>query len=638
MARIESSRTRIAIIAIALAIGALAYAIVKDSAAREGTAPPTAAEREAVEAEIFRAKIIPKLKGALGDDFAGVWFEPSTLQLHVGVISPGSRQDAEAVAEEAGLDENITEAAARFTWRELDQAQSRWNLRLADLFARGEVMTSLASDVNAVKIILSETVDASRRAAVEDAAAADEVAVSVSIEPASAFNIQPLAEQCGVFKTEEAYCDPPFVSGVSTRSKLIGGQPERCSAGPLVVREDRSTAATATETFMVTAGHCIANGGGNAEPWFSKNNAKTKEEELGKAFEHRLAGTGGADVGVIRIDNNYWTTKQDPPIPPSHAEWNGTKETKPVPITEAQNPSKGVKVCFAAQRTGENCGTVLEDNMTHTLLNGEMIEGVAKVNLETKDAKPGDSGAPMFPKAEKGIVQGYLVAGTLTPETEEANPVYAQRWFVAMFELKTNFELLKTENEKRHKGGIGIGADHVVLTTSSNSMQKFTLMPGGTTFECTSLSIDNATIQNQWTAVEKIEFEPTLSKCENLLGQEVSFKANGCKYVLHLASEKTSGTTDIECPAGKSMEYSIGLNCKYIVGTQTGLGTVSYKNTGSGSTQEIVVEPNVTGIVSYTTLGECIWCPVSSKEGTYTGNFTLTGEDSEGAHVGVFVG
>ena len=173
----------------------------------------------------------------------------------------------------------------------------------------------------------------------------------------------------------------------------------------------------------------------------------------------------------------------------------------------------------------------------------------------------------------------------------------------------------------------------VTVTTSSNSMQKFAVAVGQTPIECTTLKSKGT---QSVTPSTTFTTHPEYSNCETFLGQEVTVNTTGCNYVFHVSKGSTSGTTDVECEAGKTIVITVGSICTYTIGTQTGLSSVSFKNTGSGTTREIIVEPNVTGIKSTLTTND-FFCPTPGS-GTYTGNSVSTGENSAGtAHIGIFV-
>jgi hypothetical protein len=176
-------------------------------------------------------------------------------------------------------------------------------------------------------------------------------------------------------------------------------------------------------------------------------------------------------------------------------------------------------------------------------------------------------------------------------------------------------------------------AESTNLTVSTNAMQKFAPSEGSTAVECTTIKVTGT---QTGTANTTVTIAPEYSNCETFLGAATAVKTNGCKYVFHLAKGSTSGTTDVECEGSNTIEITVGSICKYTIGTQTGLSSVNFKNTGSGTTREVVVEPNVKGIVSTRTTND-FFCPAGGSTGTYVGSSNTTGETAEGVHIGVFV-
>lgn len=174
------------------------------------------------------------------------------------------------------------------------------------------------------------------------------------------------------------------------------------------------------------------------------------------------------------------------------------------------------------------------------------------------------------------------------------------------------------------------------LEVSTNNKQSFKPSAGSSsTIECTSFAMDNAVVTGTtWTTMT---IEPTYGSCETFLGQEVEIDENVCDYVFHLSSSSTTGTVDVECPTSTGIQITVGSMCWYEIDSQTGLGNITYTNTGTSSTREIVFEPNVTSIASTRTTSDFPFlCPAGSNTGTFTGNVTLTGF-SASSHIGIFV-
>jgi hypothetical protein len=177
-------------------------------------------------------------------------------------------------------------------------------------------------------------------------------------------------------------------------------------------------------------------------------------------------------------------------------------------------------------------------------------------------------------------------------------------------------------------------AESTNMTVSANAMFKIAPVEGATPVECTKVAVTGTQTGKSNTT---ITLTPTLSSCETYIGTNVSIRMNGCAFVFHLAKGSTTGTMDIECPTSAVIELIAGNICRYTIGTQTGLSSVSFTNVGAGTTREIVLEPNVKGLTTVLVTNH-FFCPAGGKTGTITGSLNLTGENAAGTtHIGVFV-
>lgn len=438
-------------ILVAMAVAASAQANARSSAAPMGpmiVAPPildplTSAEvaavsqlgipipraREAIEVQsaVERNDLVRKLEAALGEAFGGVWYEPAAAQLNVGVTSPDAAQVAEAVAVQAGLGFYVTETMVESSEAELAATQRELNRGLADLLVREEVTTAASVEDNSVHVELGSEVPAGDRAALEAEAAGAAVEVVVTVASSPDLGLAPQA-QCRKFEPKKAFCDPTIVAGTRLENPAGVG----CTTGPAVVPPKG-----VTETFVLTAGHCIAKVG---ESFFSFDKAG-KREEVGKAtaFLNEEAGNN-ADVGVVKVDNKFWRKAGEIPVVPTIAPWDKEKEVEPFKVKGAIAPAAKAATCISAQTSGFHCGTIKATKVTIGKLE-ELVE------VEGTKTEGGDSGAPWFSEKEK------LVQGTHVGETEKGeNPTFQPlEWsFKRLKEVsKLELELLMVLNEKR---------------------------------------------------------------------------------------------------------------------------------------------------------------------------------------------
>lgn len=564
---------RIVPVAIALLITIVALAV-----AREPTGPVTTAERQQVELEIARSGITSRLEAALGDDFGGIWMEPSTARLHVGVPSAASRRSAEATASRAGVAEIVTETPVRSTWAELKAAQQRWAERMADLFDRAEVVTALRAQYNALEVESGSAVPNSRRAALERAAALDDVNVLVRTGESTHFRVEEQA-RCAAFVQDKATCDPTMVAGVTIVNE---DKTELCTAGPVVMPTSAANAALATERRILTSGHCIDPNG--TKNWSAYEKSSGKLELIGLAGS--FVNNHVADIGLIEIDPmSKWRQAGFTPVNPTIAQWNSKAENTPIPVIGEREPFEGAETCISGQSSGKKCGKVVAVGKTFV-----GISNMTEVNVVTER---GDSGAPWYAKeyAEAG---GGLVEGVHRGRNE-ANAT-------AIFEpLKYGLEKLKEEKgadyvlvttgneERRHPVAT---ADKYPATASAKGSSEDLFTAFGSSIKCTESEYDGELSK----ASASFELAPTYKACTGPGGLPVLATSNGCKYRFNLKEETAeaqfSTEVDLVCPAGAAgLQFHLYLNhtnltsnvsmCTFTIPPQTGLKSATLKNSGN---------------------------------------------------------
>jgi hypothetical protein len=118
---------------------------------------------------------------------------------------------------------------------------------------------------------------------------------------------------------------------------------------------------------------------------------------------------------------------------------------------------------------------------------------------------------------------------------------------------------------------------------------------------------------------------------------------NECSYLLKIKALVTTGTTDIVCPAGHEITVTwppFGKpKCIIHIPPQSNLGTVTWTNIGAGTTREMTLDLNITGLKFDQTAGtaESLNCATADNTtGTFIGKIRLTGMVST-VHVGVFL-
>lgn len=590
---------RVVPVAIALLVIIVALAV-----AREPTGPVTTAERQQAELEIARSGITSRLEATLGDDFGGIWMEPSRAQLHVGVPSAESRRNAESTASRVGVAGIVVETPVRSTWAELKTAQQRWAQRMADLFDRAEVVTAPRAQYNALEVELGSAVPNSRRAALERAAALDDVNVLVRMGESTHFRVEKQA-RCASFSQDKAKCDPTMVAGVTIVNEAKTGL---CTAGPVVMPRSAANAALATERLILTSGHCIDPNGN--KKWFAYEKKSGTLEPVGPGGS--FVNNHVADIGVIEIEpTSIWRQAGFTPVNPTISMWDSKAENTPIPVIGEREPFEGAETCISGSSSGKKCGKVLAVGKT---FKGSSTMTEVNVTVET-----GDSGAPWYAQqyAEAG---GGLIEGVHSARNE-ANAF-------AIFEpLKYGLEKLKAEKgadyvlvttgneERRHPVAT---ADKYPATASAKGSSEDVFTAFGATLKCTESEYDGVLTG----ASSSIELTPAYKGC-TALGLPATFTSNSCKYKFSPKEETGEGQfssqLDVSCPAEKAgLQFDVyaggTLMCTLTAPPQTGLKSGTLKNSGSN----LVLEKATIEAVKMKVHRNNVFCPLGSGTVTET--------------------
>ena len=151
--------------------------------------------------------------------------------------------------------------------------------------------------------------------------------------------------------------------------------------------------------------------------------------------------------------------------------------------------------------------------------------------------------------------------------------------------------------------------------------------------ECKSVTFAGTVASS---SASSITATPSFSEC-TCLGVLCTADVNECDYLLKIDAESL-GTVDIACPAGKEITLTAS-KCTIHIPPQTGVGTISYQEIGTGTTREIELGLNLAGIhyahTEGTGIGKC--STGTGTNGTLAGTATMTGEGDPGSgHVGAW--
>jgi|GEM_PF-3490808 len=175
----------------------------------------------------------------------------------------------------------------------------------------------------------------------------------------------------------------------------------------------------------------------------------------------------------------------------------------------------------------------------------------------------------------------------------------------------------------------GSETDVTTLKGGQEGEDVFTTTAGSV--KCKSITYSGKASESR---VVTVELEPSYSSCTSS-SATVTVDVNGCKYRLKAKTESGppyEGTMDIVCPTGKEITVTaslFGTNiCTVHIPAQTGLGSITYANSGSGSTQDITASLNITKMKYSHTAGSGFGaCTTGSAENaTYEGTALIEGE------------
>ncbi|MFI5004288.1 MAG: S1 family peptidase [Solirubrobacterales bacterium] len=420
------------------------FALEQAVLTRQGISPARAYQAIGVQSTIAQSGLVSEVESTMADTYGGMWFEPATAQLHIGVTSPASRRTAEGIVARAGLAADVTETPVRSTWAQLLAAQEQWGRKLANLLARTQAQTALAPQSNAVVVTLSSSVPSPERSVLEREASTAGVNIVVTVVPRSQLTTTPesMPTVCNAFARNAALCNKTLTSGVTIKALVAGTTKEAaCTAGPMAIPN-----ANKNETYLLTAGHCISKTGGIGVTWYAFN-TKREANAIGPA-EEAVFNTKG-DVGAIKIKNpGYWVNTGNDPVYADTAEWSKNNPEMSYPVKGERSSVVGYTNCHEGQTSGQQCGIVTKLGVEVNYgSEGGIVKGLVK---DTAVTEPGDSGGPWLfitTKANGALMEGVLSGGG--GETTKTPSYYEPLGEGLKLLTKLNLELLTTANEVR---------------------------------------------------------------------------------------------------------------------------------------------------------------------------------------------
>jgi streptogrisin C len=348
--------------------------------------------QERIERQDRLVKVADKVREALGDAYAGIWFDNSDDgRMKIGIAASASAADPSLVwsvqtllaANGAKDDADLVRVAT--TQRELAAEHEKVDGALAEELQTGKVMTSVDPEKNSVTVEIGSSLPDSERASI--AAAARDAAPDVQVEDSP--DVQGEFQACVRRTSDNAlFCGNPFRGGVT-----IGTSLGYCTAGFVTFGNSGGN------PWLLTAGHCLRDGGSGT--WSSRDNSLTLHD-IGT--RHSWTVGSGGDYGIISFSTAYWNTS--PYIVYDGAStWNETYH-----IFDAGTSYVGMPICATGSRLLSNghytdCGSVTQLDVTGSA-GGTTVLHLGRANLCVNLG--GNSGGPFY---KEGHAYGLFSIG-----------------------------------------------------------------------------------------------------------------------------------------------------------------------------------------------------------------------------------
>lgn len=334
-----------------------------------------------------------RLQSILGDRFGGVWIQPATGRLAVGVV--GNRSPAAAAVSSAatvcGVGDAVDTVTVAHSQKEINAASTWLGERIAAVNATAPNALGSYSDVSASTVTLTLprqggltatqsqlVVDAQRRYGTLLRTQLDDTAVA----PA----------QCG-----RLTCTPPLRAGVQIKNPSAS-----CTLGFLA----RSN--SDNKLYAFTAGHCHYDSSRTSN-WTSQFDGA--DHVIGKVHNYVYGNLG--DAAIIAVNNpapypQGWGPRAWVLVHSSA----DTAHNESYPIRAYDSPVLNSRVCKTGYAGGTDCGTYYQQDVTATYTNDDGTK-TTMVALQRANfcVYPGDSGGPVYANnTAYGLVSGYRIS------------------------------------------------------------------------------------------------------------------------------------------------------------------------------------------------------------------------------------
>jgi hypothetical protein len=201
----------------------------------------------------------------------------------------------------------------------------------------------------------------------------------------------------------------------------------------------------------------------------------------------------------------------------------------------------------------------------------------------------------------------------------------------AAYATNTNFHIAKA-NATITGAGPGAGVANFFTVTTGTGKDLLTRCEGPNSFK--------GAFAVGVTTSEPMTLTSEYRNC-TVAGSESTVTMNGCDFLFHSNSPTlTTVSTDIVCPAGKEITETTVSGCVIHIPPQSSLTLTTFVNTGAvgSETRDMDANLNLTGI-KYTITAGCPNTPtnLTTTDGTYKEELTITAESALGVSVGIFM-
>jgi hypothetical protein len=175
-----------------------------------------------------------------------------------------------------------------------------------------------------------------------------------------------------------------------------------------------------------------------------------------------------------------------------------------------------------------------------------------------------------------------------------------------------------------------------------NEQLNFTAGEGFGSIHCTEATFTGGTLATgTGTTIENVH--PEYGGCTDSFGRAVDTTTTGCNFTFHVETKLETnvyhGKADLVCEAGKQIEIKVtsggSVICTDTIGSQNGVGPVTYRNMTEASPTDVTVTSDARNIKNITS-GGFFNCGIPNgehTEGTTGGNVTVIARDTVGNQI-----